>query len=133
MNNKKLFKRLLFWLLLFSIILSCAAVIVETNILFKEPGSRTTYNFYVNDFVDDEFGGGYMRLTRNSETPLGVEYVTFDNADTYKFFSLAENQQLKEIIYITLPYNIEVGTYHYQLEIVINEKTFTKNMQYHVR
>jgi hypothetical protein len=111
-------------LIIFAIIMSTFFVLLETNLIFKQKGSTFESKIDIDKEINGEVGTGYIRLLRNTETPSALDMVAFEDGKNVNFFSITTSEQLSKKLRINVPEVIESGVYYYDIEIIINQKSF---------
>ncbi len=110
----------------FGIVLTLIFVILQTNIIYKNYDFTKIITFQP-EFESDS---GYLTINRNSKTPNVADWVSFDNNQSYKFFS---EDSIIEKIQIDLPNNIEPGKYYFNIDSnFIESKKTTKIYSFRV-
>lgn len=109
--KESLMKFLIILLLVAAILMATIITLMETNILFKHEGTVFNKKIIIYSIVDTT-DGGIIRLTRNDDSPIVYEWAMFDNAKTYKFFTINKDSMIVEKITVDLPKNTPRGKYY---------------------
>lgn len=104
----------------------------HTNLINKVKGDTFSQQIQIES-VTNGTDGGFIRVIRSEETPITYEWAKFDNEEKYTYFSIDENKVKQIPIYITIPTQLEKGTYDIELEIKYNSgKTILKTIDFMV-
>jgi regulator of protease activity HflC (stomatin/prohibitin superfamily) len=96
------------------VIISGFLLVTESDIIFKKGNFTKTIDIESDEKTD----AGYVVLRQNEKTPSTLEWAEFGNKKQYLFFSVVENEVLREKIYFKIPYGIEDGWYSIDYDIV---------------
>lgn len=91
MYNKKKMPKIVLFVIIIGILLS--GYLIVSSFLFSNSKS-----FLISS--DVEVDAGYVNLIRNPDTPSAFEFVRFKNNETFMFFSLSNNEVLRERVYL---------------------------------
>lgn len=133
MGKEDKYKKGLYALLVVGVLVGITIVILQTNIIYKQPGSKWTETLDITENVGDETGAGYVLLSRNSKTPSFLESAKFENGDQFSYFTISQYENVKRKIIIDFPEGLDSGKYYFDADIFLNGKTYKITYEYKVR